>query len=275
MDILDYLANDNYVIVNKDLIKILGLKEAVLIGELCREYRYWKRENKLEDNMFYSSINNIEDNTGLSAYEQREAIKSLENCGVLITQLKGMPAKKYFEINDSQLLKILTSRCEKTSHQDVKKLHSNNNKNNKETNNKSISLDIDTDFQFGTKKSKTKKPSLYDKCVSEINSFTDDSILREMLIKSLQLFLENSRESGSPFYTNNFKGKLNTLKKLSDDNYIQRKIVQQTLDNGWNNFYELKTNNKKGSNTHDRLNESGDLYVEHSRKECRKYGTQF
>ena len=111
--------------------------------------------------------------------------------------------------------------------------------------NKSISKDIDTDFQFGTKKSKTKKLSLYEKCVSIIYDFTDDAILREMLIKSLQMFLENSRESGSPFYTNHFKGKLNTLKKLSDDNYEQRKIVHQTLDNGWNNFYEIKTNNRK------------------------------
>lgn len=245
MDILDYLANDNYVIVNKDLIKIFGLKEAVLIGELCREYRYWKKENKLEDNMFYSSINNIEDNTGLSAYEQREAIRSLENCGVLTTQLKGMPAKKYFEINNSQLLKILTSRCEKTSQQDVKKLHSNNNKNNKEINNKTISKDIVENFQFGTKKEKTKKPSLYDKCVSLINDFTEDKELKDLLVKSLNMFLENSRESNTPFYTNHFKGKLNALKSLSDDTIEQRKIVQQTLDNGWNNFYELKQNSKR------------------------------
>jgi len=277
MDVLDYLANDNYVIVNKDLIKIFGLKEAVLIGELCREYRYWKRENKLEDNMFYSSINNIEDNTGLSAYEQREAIKSLENCGVLITQLKGMPAKKYFEINDSQLLKILTTRCEKTSQQDVKKLHSNNNKNNKQTNNKSISKDIDTDFEFGySKKSKTKKPSLYDKCVNMINDFTTDTILGKKLVDALKLFLENSREANTPFYSNHFKGKLNALSKLSEDTITQRKIVQQTLDNGWNNFYELKTDKRKSNNTHDRLNESGDLYVEHSdkRKEIEKFGNE-
>lgn len=106
--------------------------------------------------------------------------------------------------------------------------------------NKSISKDIDTDFEFGTKKSKTKKVTLYDKCVSMIDEFTDDSILRELLVSSLKLFLENSRESNVPFYSNHFKGKLNTLKKLSEDNYSQRKIVQQTLDNGWNNFYEIK-----------------------------------
>lgn len=109
--------------------------------------------------------------------------------------------------------------------------------------NKSISKDIDTDFEFGVKKSqstKTKKPSLYDKCVSIINDYTDDVILQGLLVASLKLFLENSRESGTPFYTNTFKGKLNNLRKLSDDDYKLRFIVQQTLDNGWNNFYELK-----------------------------------
>ena len=57
------------------------------------------------------------------------------------------------------------------------------------------------------------------------------------------------------------------LKKLSDDNYTQRNIVQQTLDNGWNNFYELKTDSrKKTGNIHDRINESGVLNVPHSNK---------
>ena len=143
-----------------------------------------------------------------------------------------------------------------------------NNIDNIIDNKLSISKDIDnTKFEFGTK-TKTKKLSLWDKCVSLIDEFTDDMILREFLIEFLKVLLDNSRESGKPFYTNTFKGKLNKLKSLSDDNYIQRKIVTQTLDNGWSGFYELKTDIKK-NNTHDRLNESGDLLVEHSDKRKR------
>lgn len=110
------------------------------------------------------------------------------------------------------------------------------NTNKRNTNNKTISKDIVENFSFGT-----KKESMYSKCVSLIDDFTDDSILRDLLIASLKLFLENSRESDKPFYTNHFKGKLNDLKKLSEDNYEQRKIVQQTLDKGWNGFYAVKT----------------------------------
>lgn len=116
------------------------------------------------------------------------------------------------------------------------------NTNKRNTNNKTITINSNsTNFSFGTKKEKPKKESMYSKCVSLIADFTDDSILRELLVSSLNLFLENSRESDKPFYTNHFKGKLNDLKKLSEDNYEQRKIVQQTLDKGWNGFYAVKT----------------------------------
>lgn len=124
--------------------------------------------------------------------------------------------------------------------------------------NKTISKDIvgTTEFEFGKKRevvTKQKKPSLYDKCLLIINEFTDDTILQELLIASLKLFLENSRENSTPFYTNTFKGKLNNLKKLSEDNYIQRDIIKQTLDNGWNNFYELKSKSRKSGNARDRI----------------------
>lgn len=100
-------------------------------------------------------------------------------------------------------------------------------------------------FTFGTKQKKPKKETLYSKCLAVINEFTDDVILQNMLEKCLQMFLGNSKESGIPFYTNTFKGKLNKLKTLSTDNYVQRDIVKQTIDNGWNSFYEIKTNRRK------------------------------
>ena len=35
MDIIDLLANDNYVIANKTVAKTYGLEEAILLGELA------------------------------------------------------------------------------------------------------------------------------------------------------------------------------------------------------------------------------------------------
>lgn len=111
--------------------------------------------------------------------------------------------------------------------------------------NESISKDIDIEsekkFTFGQRKEKLKSKSLFDKCLDLIHAFTDDSILQSLLTEALKQFISNSKENDRPFYSNNFKGKLNQLQKLSDDNYEQRKIVKQTLDKGWNDFYELKS----------------------------------
>ena len=132
------------------------------------------------------------------------------------------------------------------------KMTSNNTLNDNKLKKLSLSKDkdssaehADTDIQSETKTQKPKKASLWDKCVSMISEFTDDEILKGFLTESLKIFLENARESGSTFFSNTFKGKLNALKRLSEDNYEQRKIVQQTLDKGWNNFYAIQQNTQK------------------------------
>ena len=40
MILASLLSSSKYIIVNKDLIKILGLNESVILGELCSEYHY-------------------------------------------------------------------------------------------------------------------------------------------------------------------------------------------------------------------------------------------
>ena len=42
----------------KKVIKKLGLHEAILLGELCSEYAYWEKNNKLDNGYFFSSISN-------------------------------------------------------------------------------------------------------------------------------------------------------------------------------------------------------------------------
>lgn len=205
----------------------------------------------------------------------KKRIAKLVDLGLIesinVANNQGRGSRSYYTITEA-FESLQMTECKKLSlveRPSVKNYTPNNLLNIDNKLNKTISKDI------VEKSPKTKKLSLWDKCVSAIDDFTDDSILRELLVSSLKMFMENSRESGIAFYTNHFKGKLNNLKKLSEDNYQQRKIVQQTLDNGWNNFYELKEN-RKSNNTHDRLNESGDLYVEHSnKKEVKKNGTQY
>ena len=59
--ISELLATDGYIQVNKKLIKTLGLHEAIIIGELCSEYNYWKNREELVEGSFYSTRENIEE----------------------------------------------------------------------------------------------------------------------------------------------------------------------------------------------------------------------
>ena len=126
--IINLLANNGYIILNKIVIKKLGLHEAVILGELCSEYTHWEKNGKLEDNYFYSTRENIEENTGLSAYQQREPMKNLINLGIILEKSKGMPLQKWYSLNSKLLYELLcedeglTTSCKETKEQDVKKL---------------------------------------------------------------------------------------------------------------------------------------------------------
>lgn len=132
MSLLKLLASSNYISVNKTLIKAIGLEEAVILGELCSEYEYWLQENKLtEDGMFYCTSERMEYNTGLSEHQQRKAIQSLKNAGIIDMRLRGLPATKHFKINEDTLFEILQTSSEEIKELVPKKLNSSKNIDNK------------------------------------------------------------------------------------------------------------------------------------------------
>lgn len=143
MEITDILTNNGYIIVNKELIKEYGLNEAIMIGELSAEYNYYRQKNELrEDNSFYSTVENIENNTSLSRYQQAKALNTLIEKELVSVYYKGIPPKRYIiqhfeKILNLYRLKNLTFKDEEISHLKVKKLNTNNNNinNNKKNNN--------------------------------------------------------------------------------------------------------------------------------------------
>ena len=108
MVLASLLSSSKYIIVNKDLIKMLGLNEAIILGELCSEYSYWESVKQLEDDgYFYSTRENIEKNTGINAHFQRIAMKNLEEKGILTSKKMGIPCKKYYKIDEDSVIECL------------------------------------------------------------------------------------------------------------------------------------------------------------------------
>lgn len=146
MTILNLISNNNFITLNKNLIKAIGLEEAIILGELASEYDYWSSQKALEDGYFYSTIENIEKHTTLSVHKQRKALNSLKEKGIIDIKVKGIPAKRYIKIIEKQVYELLSIQFVKNSQTSLLKIHKqvsenlsgNKNINNKNINNKNI-----------------------------------------------------------------------------------------------------------------------------------------
>ena len=111
MGITQLFGSNNFVVVNKTFIKLLGLEEAIILGELASEYDYWESNGKLDDEgYFFSTVENVEENTSLTKYRQKKALDTLQKFGIVDVKRKGLPAKRYIKIYEENLLKLHKSK---------------------------------------------------------------------------------------------------------------------------------------------------------------------
>ncbi len=205
MILASLLSSSKYIIVNKDLIKLLGLNEAVILGELCSEYTYWENTNQLMDNeYFYSTRENIENNTGINAHFQRIAIKNLEQKGIITLKKMGIPCKIYYKINEDTVIKYLkmaklpvvhevnykenttsTTSDSPDNHQDGDVVNGNNNNiNNKKNNNKEHTHEVES---IEEKKEYATMVSMTEKEYNDLLN-TYGNIVTDQLIEQLSLY---------------------------------------------------------------------------------------
>ena len=97
------LKSNGYFVINKHLMKILGLSKAVILSMFIDKADYYDNE------MFFYTINDIIDalGGGLSEREIRAAIKSLIDDDLIIDKgMIGVPAKRFFMINEIKISEL-------------------------------------------------------------------------------------------------------------------------------------------------------------------------
>lgn len=129
------------IVVNKELARIIGLHQAVFFVELLAKEDYFERKGQLKDGWFFNTIENMEKDTTLSVFQQREVIRKLRELKLIDYKVEGLPATRYFKINGDRLCELLDIRPPKTSIRETHKLDKEklNGNNNKDKNNKEIS----------------------------------------------------------------------------------------------------------------------------------------
>ena len=128
------LASSPFLILNKSLLVAFGIDANVVLSHLYQQQNYFKEQDQLKDGMFFCTTENISCVTTLSYYQIKQAIATLTKWGILKVVRKGVPAKLYFKIDESQILKNLNSSIQKTSILDCENFNNKILKNSKTIN---------------------------------------------------------------------------------------------------------------------------------------------
>ncbi len=250
MNILSLLASDNYIVINRDLLKKYGINVALMLCELASEYNYLDQSGNLEDGMFYSTIDNINERTGLSKYQQSEALKVLDKIGIVKSVVKGIPAKRYFKIDVEELAKqivnISPSRCKEIGKLDGEKLETKNN--NRKLINKSNNLKDKESKKEDTNNTqiehvekttcrKKKKTISYDEQITEYTQ-------NEELQNALKAFLQMRSFIKKPMTEYALKLMLKKLDELGNTDDVKIAILNQSITHNWQGIFPLKNEYK-------------------------------
>ena len=102
------LSSTAVIVLNKEVARSVGLKEAVLLADLISKEEYFISQG-MTDGWFFNTEANIEADTTITPYQQRKCLSTLKTEGLIQVKRKGIPAKKYFKINEQQVIKFLNN----------------------------------------------------------------------------------------------------------------------------------------------------------------------
>jgi hypothetical protein len=99
---LDKMFENDFIRLPRPFIRMFNLNTAVMLAEIYSEYTYWKSQDKLEKGgWFFSTVENMYCNTGLSKHQQRFSCKELQDYGIIKVKYHGLPKKRYFKFDST------------------------------------------------------------------------------------------------------------------------------------------------------------------------------
>ena len=101
------MFESDFIRVPRPFIRRFNLNTAIMLSEIYSEYTYWKDRDGLQPGgWFFSTVENMYNNTGLSKYQQLAACKELIEYGIIKTKYNGMPKKRYFKFDSAAFNKL-------------------------------------------------------------------------------------------------------------------------------------------------------------------------
>lgn len=263
-NIKQLLSRGGFIILNKRIIKELGLDVGVLLCYMIDKWGYFNNKE------FYYTHENIKEDTGLGDFAVRKSVKILTEKGILINKgFKGRPPKQYYDLDlkvieslfDDQScvsiaktnpLKIkplenLTLR--KTNPLEIKGLENDRvkplqNQRVIYNNTKNINNTKEKENIFINKNIKEKE-NISDKDFDYLNTFeVDEELIKQLQTKNidfglLAVFILNRRKLKRPMTSYALKLLINKLLEFINPNVC----LKNSIENGWLSVFE--SNNKQ------------------------------
>ena len=107
MSTLKLIATRNFIALNKDIARAIGLNEAIVLGALCSESVYCDGRGLTEDGFFPFSIELLQEETTLGRKSQDTAIANLVSAGLVEQKNFGIPNKRHFRIVEEAVESLL------------------------------------------------------------------------------------------------------------------------------------------------------------------------
>ena len=101
------MFKNDFIRLPRPFIRKFNLNTAVMLSEIYSEYTYWReREGLQQGGWFFSTVENMYYNTGLSKHQQLAACKELVEYGIIKMKYHGMPKKRYFKFEATAFNKL-------------------------------------------------------------------------------------------------------------------------------------------------------------------------
>lgn len=190
------IRSSNYWTLNKTLVQKLGIETAFLLTNLIEA----EHMMKAKDGWFFQTIEKLEKVSTLSRYKQEKCIEKLREEGLIDVEVKGLPAKRYFRINNQRLsefvlgenkvVNISQTGVKKNNKQVRKKLATSKESIYKESNYKSSSSNsAENPFEFYEQNFGMISPFIAENIEKWVEDLSD-----ELVVEAMKLSLKANKQ---------------------------------------------------------------------------------
>ena len=110
----DLVRSGGYLIINKSLIKKIGVFPAILLSNYFEKHKYFKEHSPKNEGWFFIHHKKIIDELGIKEYAITQAKKKLIKLELIEIERRGIPSKEWININFINFYKLMLGNNNKT-----------------------------------------------------------------------------------------------------------------------------------------------------------------